>query len=375
MPRHRVLARLLLGLLTTTQILASGILSAFPMPETLRAEVPVAHATTETETFFSSNDPFSLLGFTHTKALEAGLSGFDLNGSAMNYDSVTANKICQLAEYQSAKSINDFACCGYGDNTGFTSPGDNTLVRWNGNQFVNVNASTAGNRWIASVTCERTVTTQCSDGVDNDNDGATDYPNDFSCSSATDNDETNPKPACKDGIDNDNDGDTDYLDDAGCQNNQDNDELPVAKPILSITKFGTPNAQIGDTPLFSVLVSNEGGTNGADAGNVVVKDVLDSRLTFASQQSSNWCQLQGGNTVVCTIPSLPTHDELTASIYVTVNSSAHCGDVITNKASVEAANYSPALQSLPVSLMIVCGQCGDGVDNDNDGATDYPNDF
>ncbi len=69
-----------------------------------------------------------------------------------------------------------------------------------------------------------TSTIQCSDGLDNDNDGASDYPNDFSCSSASDNDETNPKAACQDGTDNDGDGLTDYPQDPGCTSKQDNNE-------------------------------------------------------------------------------------------------------------------------------------------------------
>lgn len=67
---------------------------------------------------------------------------------------------------------------------------------------------------------------QCRDGIDNDGDGAVDYPADFSCSSAQDNDETNPKAQCQDGIDNDGDGHTDYLGDSKCVNRQDNNESP-----------------------------------------------------------------------------------------------------------------------------------------------------
>src|SRR3989338_5730343 len=85
-----------------------------------------------------------------------------------------------------------------------------------------------------SVIISSTITcTQCSDGVDNDNDQATDYPADFSCSSATDNDETNVKAQCQDGIDNDGDGKTDYPADPGCVSKQDNSENPF-------------NAQCGD---------------------------------------------------------------------------------------------------------------------------------
>ncbi|MBU1104236.1 MAG: hypothetical protein KJ600_06820 [Nanoarchaeota archaeon] len=65
---------------------------------------------------------------------------------------------------------------------------------------------------------------KCSNGIDDDNDGATDYPNDFSCSSPQDNDETYPQAECQDGIDNDDDGYTDYPDDFSCSSPQDNDE-------------------------------------------------------------------------------------------------------------------------------------------------------
>ena len=63
---------------------------------------------------------------------------------------------------------------------------------------------------------------QCADGIDNDGDGATDFPSDFSCSSEEDNDETNPKQ-CEDGIDNDSDRLVD-LNDPGCTNSQGNNE-------------------------------------------------------------------------------------------------------------------------------------------------------
>ena len=64
---------------------------------------------------------------------------------------------------------------------------------------------------------------QCSDGIDNDADGAVDYPADAACSSADDNDENDFKTQCQDGIDNDGDGVRDLLD-PGCANNQDNNE-------------------------------------------------------------------------------------------------------------------------------------------------------
>jgi hypothetical protein len=70
---------------------------------------------------------------------------------------------------------------------------------------------------------ENDFKTQCQDGIDNDKDGAADYPNDFSCSSLQDNDEKNPKSQCQNGIDDDGDGVTDLFD-PGCADNQDNNE-------------------------------------------------------------------------------------------------------------------------------------------------------
>jgi endoglucanase len=69
----------------------------------------------------------------------------------------------------------------------------------------------------------------CSDGLDNDNDGLVDYPNDPGCLSVLDGDETNvpaPVTACNDGIDNDNDGFIDLID-AGCSSAIDNSEQNV----------------------------------------------------------------------------------------------------------------------------------------------------
>jgi len=63
----------------------------------------------------------------------------------------------------------------------------------------------------------------CNDGIDNDNDGLTDYPFDLGCSGSTDNDESGPY-ACSDGTDNDGDGKVDFPADLGCSGSTDNDE-------------------------------------------------------------------------------------------------------------------------------------------------------
>ena len=67
----------------------------------------------------------------------------------------------------------------------------------------------------------------CNDGVDNDGDGLTDYPDDTACIGPYDYSEL---PQCSDGIDNDGSGDIDYPADEACSSPNDDTEqdVPVA---------------------------------------------------------------------------------------------------------------------------------------------------
>jgi hypothetical protein len=73
--------------------------------------------------------------------------------------------------------------------------------------------------------------TVCTDGMDNDGDGSTDFPADPGCDDASDTDESNPPIAmCTDGRDNDADGLIDYPDDPGCftpLQNSETDDCPT----------------------------------------------------------------------------------------------------------------------------------------------------
>ncbi len=83
---------------------------------------------------------------------------------------------------------------------------------------------------------DREPSPACSDLADNDGDGKTDFPADPGCTSAADDDETDPfqpppDPACSDGADNDGDGKTDFPADPGCTSAADDDETdPVEGP-------------------------------------------------------------------------------------------------------------------------------------------------
>jgi len=74
------------------------------------------------------------------------------------------------------------------------------------------------------------VMLECTDGLDNDEDGAIDYPNDFSCS---DPGESTPRAACQNENDDDGDGAIDYPNDPGCNSPQDNSESEVLGPQVS----------------------------------------------------------------------------------------------------------------------------------------------
>jgi len=73
----------------------------------------------------------------------------------------------------------------------------------------------------------QTIPSQCSDGLDNDGDGWTDYPFDPQCIDANDNNESPYDYDCNDGYDNDGDYYFDYPADPSCTSITDDDESPA----------------------------------------------------------------------------------------------------------------------------------------------------
>jgi len=71
---------------------------------------------------------------------------------------------------------------------------------------------------------EREASRVCDDGLDNDGDGFIDYPLDTGCVSLIDGSESEFEALCIDGLDNDGDGLFDYPNDPGCSDGDDNDE-------------------------------------------------------------------------------------------------------------------------------------------------------
>jgi cysteine-rich repeat protein len=84
--------------------------------------------------------------------------------------------------------------------------------------------------------------TACGDGLDNDGDGASDYPNDAGCAGVSDLTETSPGLICDDGIDNDVDGTKDFPADIGCKDSS----WPAENPECS---DGVDNGDSDNPPL------------------------------------------------------------------------------------------------------------------------------
>lgn len=87
----------------------------------------------------------------------------------------------------------------------------------------------------------------CQDGVDNDGDGLFDYGQDPGCSSSIDADESNTTPECRDGIDNDGDGLIDAAD-FGCSNPDDTREFPNPRCSDGIDNDGDTLTDFPDDP-------------------------------------------------------------------------------------------------------------------------------
>ncbi|MFN3198141.1 MAG: hypothetical protein ACE366_06955 [Bradymonadia bacterium] len=83
----------------------------------------------------------------------------------------------------------------------------------------------------------------CSDGLDNDEDGLTDFPNDPGCMSGSDDDEADPPfpPQCANGLDDDLDGLTDFGEDPRCESAADDFEGPDCSDGLDNDGDGTPD--------------------------------------------------------------------------------------------------------------------------------------
>ena len=231
-------------------------------------------------------------------------------------------------------------------------------------------------------------TTQCSDGIDNDGDGATDYPNDFSCSSTTDDDETNPKAQCQDGIDNDGDHLVDFPNDPGCTSRQDNDEHNGNPYCANGTSMTAPEfaAAIGAGKVTATFSEQSGreyihitNTTGCTAPMA-----LASYEVFITPGMPGWLDTQE---FIEASPVTNINPTGTTDISVAINTACltqvdlwyqQVPHQLSDTANYGDPNHLPyvtfAAMSSNGALCPNTPACSDGTDNEGDGFTDYPND-
>ena len=215
--------------------------------------------------------------------------------------------------------------------------------------------------------------TQCSDGIDNDGDGDTDYPFDYFCTDPGDDDERDPLPHCSDGYDNDGDGYTDYPADPGCANGQDSDEtnsapVPVdggwsAWSACSVTACGQtgtqtrtcsnpypanggadcvgPSSQACSTPACAVqyTVTPSAGANGTMLPNTPQTVNSGSTTAFTVTPNSGYVASVGGTCGGSLVGTTYTTNAITGNC--TVVASFNASSVMSG--TISGANCTIAL--------------------------------
>lgn len=262
---------------------------------------------------------------------------------------------------------------------------------------------------------ERSPGPACSDGVDNDGDGKTDYPSDPGCLAPNQDDETDDCPdgencpQCANGIDDDGNGQTDYPDDPGCMAASDPTEY-VNNPVacgagLTIKQLPPTGEDTGmlDATSTSSIVTPCGGGPGTPAYAYLISLAEPSVLVATTEGSAvnTILDLRGANCsaagaeIAChdDISSTNTASRLNQSLpagnYYLIVSGADAAttgayklevDVFAGEGSscTDTANCGPGLVCrTPLGgTTMVCSKpaCRDGVDDDQDGKTDFPAD-
>ena len=190
---------------------------------------------------------------------------------------------------------------------------------------------------------------QCSDGVNNDGDAWTDYPNDPGCSDAND-DSEGPNPQCSDGVDNDGDGDTDYPADSDCSGNGGTNEgsgpqpnQAPSTPTISGVTSGITNTNYG----FSFVSTDP------DGDGVRIRIDWNPNSGIDQNKPSSGYGPSGSTQFASHSWSSPGNYQF----------------------RVLAEDDQGAQSSYRYhSISISAPECSDGSDNDSDSLTDYPND-
>jgi len=131
---------------------------------------------------------------------------------------------------------------------------------------------------------------------------------------------------------------------------------PSATPLpaaLSITKaVDVSLVNIGDGVTYTLTISNTGGTA---LNNVVVTDVLDSRLDFLFGSNPRGTITASGQTVTANLGTLAVGESVKVIIVAEVNATAAVGDSIPNTATADS-DETPPTPSNEVVITVIPDQ-------------------
>lgn len=203
----------------------------------------------------------------------------------------------------------------------------------------------------------------CSNQRDDDADGLIDYPNDLGCQTATDSDETNdiPTSVCQNRLDDDRDGLIDFPFDAGCQSARDQSEIDPIQPTAC--HDGIDNNQDGDIDFPN------------DSGCYSRGD--DSELTPAVLRACS----DGIDNDEDSLIDYPNDPECFTAISRSESNNGEplpaCVDGIDNDQNGFIDAQDAGCENAQDTSETDVGEteCANGLDDDLDGWTDWPNDL
>ena len=243
---------------------------------------------------------------------------------------------------------------------------------------------------------------ECTDGLDNNSDGRTDFPFDPGCTSPSDDSETTvcpgaQCPVCSDGVDNDLDGATDFPADSTCASaGFETEACRTTEPIRAITGILTSGNTTGLTNDFAPTCGSTTHTSPDETLqlDLPAMDSLSLNLVGFDTAHSLLSSTCENPAIVCSDPSLLTRTNLTAGRYYVVVDGWGTGSgewsltttgVVSPGGSCEGAlvragAFTCAAGNIcagtPGARTCTAGMpaCGDGMDNDSDTKMDYPAD-
>jgi len=218
----------------------------------------------------------------------------------------------------------------------------------------------------------------CGNGRDDDEDGETDYPLDPGCVGIGDLDETDGPfpPSCADGNDNDRDGQIDYPDDPGCMSRADTNEQAQCTSRLPAIEAVNERIYRGDSR--SGTFAYEGSCGGRGSAELifyynlsrqvealeVTTDFEDNALESALYIRRN-CP-DGGSEIACVRE--PLNDGVASNQLRIEEPALGAYYIFVDGATATGANFAVQIAEVPLA------PCRNGLDDDEDGLTDYPHD-